>query len=88
MATVFNIAYLLLNIISLAIIARALLSWFYPVGKDPFTKLLVDLTEPLLSPVRSLIARVLPLPIDFSPLVLLLMIQWLQSLLVSTVGRV
>ncbi len=88
MATLLNIAYLLLNIISLAIIVRAVLSWFYPVGKDPWTKLLVDLTEPLMAPVRSLISRVLPLPIDFSPLVLLLLIQWLQTQLLGAAGRI
>ncbi len=88
MATLLNIAYLLLNIISLAIIVRAVLSWFYPVGKDPWTKLLVDLTEPLMAPVRSLISRVLPLPIDFSPLVLLLLIQWLQTQLLGAASRI
>jgi YggT family protein len=81
MDLLYNIAMALLNIISFAIIVRALLSWFYPVGRDPFTRLLVDVTEPLLAPVRALLSRVLPIPIDFSPLVVILLIWLLQSML-------
>ncbi len=83
MDLIVGIILMLLNIISLAILVRALLSWFYPVGRDPFTRLLVDLTEPLLAPVRSVLMRVLPLPIDFSPLVVIVLIQVLQAMLAS-----
>jgi YggT family protein len=80
-STLFNFINLLLSLIILAIFIRALLSWFYPVGKDPWTKLLVDVTEPILAPIRSLLARVLPIPIDFSPIVAWLLIALLQRLL-------
>ncbi len=81
MEPLYGAAIFLLNIITLAIIVRALLSWFYPVGRDPWTKILVDLTEPLMAPVRSLLSRILPLPIDFSPIVVILLIQLLQNML-------
>jgi len=77
----FNAINLLLSLIVLAIFVRALLSWFYPVGKDPWTKLLVDVTEPILAPIRSLLARLLPIPIDFSPIVAWLLIVLLQNIL-------
>ena len=80
---VYDIANTLLTIISLAIIIRAFLSWVYPVGRDPWTKVLLDVTEPILAPVRSLMMRVLPIPIDFSPIVVLLLIQLLQRMLFS-----
>ena len=80
-STLFNFINLLLSLIILAIFIRALLSWFYPVGKDPWTKLLVDVTEPILAPIRSLLARLLPIPIDFSPIVAWLLIALLQRLL-------
>ena len=83
MKELYDIANLLLTIISLAIIVRALLSWFYPVGRDPYSKLLVDLTEPLLAPVRSVLGLLLPMPIDFSPIVVILLINFLQRLLAS-----
>ena len=83
MDTLFQFANLLLNIVSLAVLVRALLSWFYPVGKDPWTRLLVDVTEPLLAPVRALLSRIMPIPIDFSPFVVLILINILQGMLVS-----
>jgi YggT family protein len=81
MATIFNFINLLLSLIILAIFVRALLSWFYPVGKDPWTRILVDITEPILAPIRSVLSRVLPMPMDFSPIVAWLLIMLLQNLL-------
>jgi YggT family protein len=78
---VYDIANTLLTIVMLAIIIRAFLSWVYPVGKDPWTKILLDLTEPILAPIRSVMMRILPIPIDLSPLVVILLIQLLQSML-------
>lgn len=78
---IYQIINFLLTLITLAVIVRALLSWFYPVGKDPWTRLLLDITEPLLAPVRNLMSRVLPIPIDFSPIVVILLINLLQRML-------
>ena len=78
---IYDIANLLLTILVLSIIVRALLSWFYPVGRDRWSKLLVDITEPILSPIRSLLSRILPIPIDFSPIVAILLINFLQNML-------
>ncbi len=79
--TLFNIADLLLRIVTLAILIRAILSWFYPVGRDRWTQLLVDITEPLLAPIRSVMLRILPIPLDFSPFVAILLISLLQNML-------
>jgi YggT family protein len=79
--TIYQIINFLLTLITLAIIVRALLSWFYPVGRDPWSRLLLDITEPLLAPVRNLMMRVLPIPIDFSPIVVILLISLLQNML-------
>ena len=84
MDAVVTIASLLLNLISIAVIARALLSWFYNVGGDPFTRVLVNVTEPLLAPVRALLSRVMPIPIDFSPIVVILLLQLLDNMLRSS----
>ena len=83
MGTIFSIANLLLTIITLAIIIRALLSWVMPVGRDRWTMLLVQITEPILAPIRSIMMRILPIPIDFSPIVAILLIQLLQNMLNS-----
>lgn len=37
------------------ILLRAVLSWFEPNPRNPFTRLIYTLTEPVLSPIRQLI---------------------------------
>ena len=83
MHIVFSIAMLLLELIKWSIFIRAILSWFYPVGRDPVTRVLVDLTEPLIAPVRAVLSRVLPIPIDFSPMVIFFLIILLQNMLTA-----
>jgi len=64
------------------VIARALLSWVNPDPRNPIVRFLYNATEPLLYRVR----RVLPFMggIDFSPLVVIIGIYFLQSFLVTT----
>ena len=81
MGVILQIADLLLTIITLAIIIRAILSWVLPVGRDQWTRFLVDITEPVLAPIRAVMLRILPIPIDFSPIVAILLIQLLQNML-------
>jgi len=81
MGTLFTIANLLLNILILAIFLRAILSWVMPVGRDRWTRILVDITEPILAPIRSLLLKYLRIPIDLSPIVAWLLIILLQRLL-------
>jgi len=63
------------------IIGRALSSWFSPDPYNPIVQFLYRSTEPLLSPIRN----VLPYlgGIDFSPIVLLLAIEFFKSFLVN-----
>lgn len=68
----------------LAIVGRALLSWFPIRPGNPFQPLAVvlhQITEPVLAPLR----RILPSfgMIDLSPIVALLLLQFLQQVLVS-----
>jgi len=65
------------------IVARALISWVNP---DPYNKIVIFLyrvTEPVLRPIRKIIPRH-NLPIDFAPLIVLLVIMFLQYFLVQT----
>lgn len=77
---------LLATILTLAILIRALLSWFMPAGGGGLMTILFDITEPILGPIR----RVLPPVggIDFSPILAMVLIQIvsyaLQSLLSSS----
>jgi len=65
------------------IIGRAIISWVSPDPYNPIVQFLYAVTEPLLSRIR----RFLPFlggGIDFSPMVLILAIIFLQSFLVPT----
>ncbi|MFN2463963.1 MAG: YggT family protein [Candidatus Dormibacteria bacterium] len=70
--------------IVLLIIARAVGSFFVRDWSRGIPRFLWDVTEPILSPVR----RILP-PMggmDFSPLVVILGLQLLRGLVVSSLG--
>ncbi|PKN81285.1 MAG: hypothetical protein CVU51_14265 [Deltaproteobacteria bacterium HGW-Deltaproteobacteria-1] len=78
---------IILTVYMWIIIARALISWVNP---DPYNKIVIFLyrvTEPVLRPIRKIIPRH-SLPIDFAPLIVLLIIFFLQSFLVKTMIQV
>lgn len=69
------------------IVARALVSWVNP---DPYNKIVIFLyriTEPVLRPIRRIIPRH-SLPVDFAPLIVLLIILFLQYFLIQTMIQV
>lgn len=74
---------LFFTLMSFAIIARALLSWFpqNPYNPNPVVVLLNRLTDPLLEPIRRIIPPIGM--IDITPIVALVILQILQALLDS-----
>lgn len=80
----------LLNIILSAyiwiVIARAVISWVNADPYNPIVRFLVQITDPLLSRIRRFLP---PLGgIDFSPMLLILAIVFLQSFLVPTLQQI
>lgn len=67
------------------IIIRALLSWVNPDPYNPIVQFLHSITEPVLLRVRQLIPMS-GIGIDFAPIIVLLVIVFLQSFLVQTLG--
>ncbi len=68
------------------VIGRAVISWVNADPHNPIVRFLYDITEPVLVRIR----RFLPVMgggIDFSPMVLILAIIFLQSFLVPTLHR-
>ena len=66
-------------------IIRSLLSWVNPDPYNPIVQFLNSITEPVLYRVRQL----MPMSgtgIDFSPMIVILLIIFLQSFLVSSIG--
>ena len=77
---------LFLQILSFAIIGRSIISWFDPAGRTPIARILIDVTEPIVRPVR----RFMPQTgmIDFAPLATLLIIWLLQTLLANVAAGI
>jgi YggT family protein len=75
--------YTVLNVYKWIIIIAAVLSWVRPDPYNPIVRFLYAATEPVMYRVR----RVLPLffgGIDFTPLVVIFAIEFLQRFLVPT----
>lgn len=72
-----NVVILFLSLVQLAMLVRAVLSWF-PMEPNKFTDILYSLTEPFITPVRLLFHKLnwfQGLPIDLSFLVSYLLIS-------------
>ena len=68
------------------IIARALLSWVSPDPYNPIVKFLYRVTEPVLRPVRERLGG-LQVGIDFSPMIVILVLYFLKEFLVPVLFR-
>lgn len=92
-----SIKYLLLDAVSLffrllqmLIFARIILSWL-PINHDnPISRLIYQLTEPILAPARAMLERS-PLGgrgmmLDFSPIIAYFLLQILESILRSLIA--
>ena len=74
------------------LLIRVILSWLrtptYTSRWLPFWNFVYAVTEPLLAPIRRLLMRYQRgTPLDFSPLVLILLLQLAETLIISLVRR-
>jgi len=74
---------LILNFYIWVIIVRALISWVNPDPYNPIVQFLYKITEPVLHPLRRLMP-VYNMGIDLSPLIVILILIFLKSFLVSS----
>jgi YggT family protein len=76
-----------LDIYTWVIIAAAVISWVTPNPYNPVVRLLRRLTEPVLAPIRQLLPPWKTFGLDFSPMIVILVIQWVvKPLLWTLVG--
>ncbi len=73
--------HLFLSILSLAIIARALISWLSIDPYHPIVVILNQITEPILAPLRRVIPSIGMM--DITPIVALIILQVLDNILVA-----
>ena len=71
----------LVELYSFVILARVLMSWVNVDPYSPLARVIYDLTEPVLAPVRNLLPPAAGL--DFSPIIVLVVLQILGTMLAN-----
>ncbi|HQZ88584.1 MAG TPA: YggT family protein [Thermomicrobiales bacterium] len=79
MTQILQIAITFLQVMTWAVVGRALISWVDPQGTNPISRFLVQLTEPIVGPIRSVVPRIGM--IDISPIFAILLLQVLARML-------
>jgi YggT family protein len=72
---------LLIPILELAIFGRIIMSWIDPSGQYSISRIIREITEPIIGPIRKLIPSVGMF--DFSPLIALFLLNILQQVVLS-----
>ncbi len=64
------------EVITWAIVLRALVSWFPLSPTNPLIRMLDAITEPIVAPFRMLLQKLIkrPMMVDFSPLIALIVV--------------
>lgn len=76
---ILQLIYFLCQLLSMAIFGRAILSWF-PMGyNNPIIKFLVNITEPVLAPLRRVIPRIGM--IDITPMIAIILLQAIAGII-------
>ena len=68
------------------IVIQALLSWVNPDPYNPIVRFLYSCTEPVYRPIRRILPRRSFGPVDFSPIIALLVLLFLNFFLVQTLS--
>ena len=71
----------LLNVYSWVIIAAALITWVSPDPRNPIVLFLRQVTEPVLAPVRRFLPPWKTGGLDFSPLIVIIAIQFVERVI-------
>jgi YggT family protein len=84
-ATLAQLLDLVLTAYMWIIIARAIVSWVSPDPYNPIVRFLYRVTEPVLRPIRHRMPVAMGL--DLSPMIVILVIYFLQSFLVTSLRQ-
>ena len=79
MEFLYNLIRWLCQVLTLAILARVIISWFSPSPTNRLVVILYQVTEPFLAPLRRIIPRVGMF--DFTPVVAIILLRLIAGLL-------
>ncbi|HKW94266.1 MAG TPA: YggT family protein [Methylomirabilota bacterium] len=77
----------LLDLYSWVVIAAALITWVSPDPRNPVVMFLRQLTEPVLAPIRRLLPPWKTGGLDFSPLIVIIAIQFVERVVFASLLR-
>jgi YggT family protein len=80
-AAVLDFIFAILSVIKWLVIIAAVISWVNPDPRNPIVQFLYRTTEPLLRPFRKILPPGKTGGIDFSPLLLILLIVFIEAFL-------
>ncbi|MBH7281628.1 YggT family protein [Clostridioides difficile] len=80
MGTIRIALYYLLDIIAWMIVIKSLMTWFTNGRQSKIFDILENLTEPIEGPIRSIMYKYTNGPIDFSPLIAIVLLMFLRQL--------
>ena len=72
----------MLWVLSILVFARAIISWFRVDPRNPLVDFLVQVTEPIMAPIRSIMPRMGM--IDLTPMVAIILLQALSRIAASS----
>ncbi|MEP0764174.1 MAG: YggT family protein [Chloroflexota bacterium] len=81
MESVAMLVQLFVQLYSLVILARVLMSWVNIDPYSPLARTIFNLTEPILAPIRNLLPQTAGL--DFSPIIAMVLLQIVGQMLVT-----
>jgi YggT family protein len=76
-----TVLFAILNLIKWLVIIAAVISWVNPDPRNPIVQFLYRTTEPLLRPFRKILPPGRTGGIDFSPILLILVIVFIEAFL-------
>lgn len=82
MPSIATLIIVLVQLLTMAIFLRAILSWFRLDSRNPLVEMLDMITEPILSPLRRVVPRIGM--IDITPLVAIVLLQFLARALIQS----
>lgn len=74
-----NVLIIVCQVLTFAIVIRAIMSWFQPRADNPLVVVLDRITEPILAPIRRLLPRTGM--IDITPLIAIILLQLVVAVL-------
>ena len=81
LAAILDVFFIILEMIKWLVIAAAVVSWVNPDPRNPIVQFLYRSTDPILRPFRRILPPRRTANIDFSPLLVVLLIYLLRAFL-------